>query len=382
MRYGRVLRDEEATLAEHLSSLGYETFAAIANPNGGAEQGMAQGFDVFLEMFRPEESRDRAGGGAAAADDRDDYHVPKAEEYLDVVDAWIDARDSARPPLFYLHFLEPHSPYTPPEPFRSRYLDPAYDGPFLAGDTETLVATMSAPEPPTAADVAASRALYDGNLAYVDHVLEQLFERLRAAGLYDNALIVVTSDHGEAFWEHGRWGHNDHLFEEMVGVPLVAKLPASHAAAEGGRRIEGLASIVDVLPSVCAWLGLPLPAGAIEGRSLAGPAASERQLMLRTNDAIPDLALRGPRMKRWLRGPDGVAGAHGEHPAKRGDVVVYDLIEDPQERSPRASGPADEAFLTTLKRYAGRILVQASEAPGIELGERERRLLRKLGYTE
>ena len=94
--------------------------------------------------------------------------------------------------------------------------------------------------------------LYDGELAYVDRELGRFFDHVKAEGLYDSSLIVVTADHGEAFYEHGYWKHTQTLYEEMVRVPLIVKWPAESPTG----RVPNLVSQVDVFPTVLGAVGV------------------------------------------------------------------------------------------------------------------------------
>jgi len=111
--------------------------------------------------------------------------------------------------------------------------------------------------------IAFCRLLYDDAVRVVDERLELFFDRLRSEGLYDDALIVVTSDHGEAFNEHGLMGHHD-MYEPCARVPLLIRFPQGQYA---GARVADTVSLIDLMPTVLDWLGEPIPDG-VEGQSL------------------------------------------------------------------------------------------------------------------
>ena len=172
--------------------------------------------------------------------------------FVEFTQSQIAAHDGEQPLLLYLHILEPHAPHLMAEEYRSLWLDPEYDGYFAGGDVRSLMDAIEGKYEPDEQDLAAVIALYDANLRWADHNLGEVRSVLEAAGLWDSALVIVTSDHGEAFWQHGRWGHNDHLFDEQLKVPLVVKLPAGRGPR--GLVRTDLVSILDLVPSLCEWL--------------------------------------------------------------------------------------------------------------------------------
>jgi choline-sulfatase len=142
---------------------------------------------------------------------------------------WLKAHASS-PFFLWIHLYDPHAPYDPPEPFRSRY--PA--------------------EP------------YDATIAYADSVLGDFFTQLRAMELYDRTLIALMSDHGEALGQHGEREHGYFLYDETIHVPLLIKLPKRRFS---GRRVETRSGLVDVAPTILQIVGLPIPT-AMQGQPL------------------------------------------------------------------------------------------------------------------
>lgn len=371
------LPESETTLAELLERAGYRTLGAVANLNGGPEFGTGQGFDELVELYVPGgedevDQVDRSGTG---------FHLPQADEFPPLVERWLAERGAGDgPPFLYLHVLEPHSPYTPPEPFRSRFLDPDYAGPYASGDTETLVRNKQGKLAADAADREAVRALYDGNLSWADHNLGRVLDLLRAAGLYDDALIAVTSDHGEALWQHGQWGHNEQLYDEMLRVPLVIKFPrGTPPAALAGQRPTALASILDLVPSLCEWLDLPVPPTGLDGTSLTpaltGVAPAGRELLLRTHHRIPHVGLRTATHKTIVH--------RHEQTGETTDVEYYWLEVDPEERNDLAERRAKEVGpnIVELEDWIRRATVNRARRD-VPLTVMERRMLEKLGYVD
>ena len=366
------LAEEEVTLAERFAAAGFRTFGATANPNGGIRRNVHQGFEEFLEVC------DGPGPEGAVQVEvwGETMHIPKGEEMPPVFERFLDQRREGERLFVYLHLLEPHTDYTPPEPFFSRWIDPEYDGPFASGRVQPMIDEASGRLTANAADRQATLDLYDANLAYGDHCVGLLLDLLVERGLYDGALIALTADHGEALWQHGLWGHNRQLFEESVHVPLIVKFPGQSVQ---GVRVDDLVGLIDLAPSLLEWAGLPPPADAnFDGLRLQplvdepGSGDPERELLLRSAHALPHLALR-TRERKLILMPQGV----GNEPA---NVRWYDLIEDRGERR-NLAGEMDGSTrgrVTQLEELASTF---HRRAKGEELEEGVRdALLEALGY--
>lgn len=368
------LRDSELTLAEHLSAAGYQCFGATANPNGGPAFGMDQGFDEFHELYLgagPEDAVRMDHQGTS-------MHIPRAVEVLRLFEDFIARSEQGRPGFYYLHVLEPHMPYAPPEEYLERFArDPEYDGPFLDGPVEVLVGSRDGRFIADERDVAYVTDLYDANIAYADAVVGQMIELLKREGLYDEALIVVTSDHGEAMWQHGQWGHNYMLYEEQVHVPLIVHLPGEDAPR--GRIEDAMVSLLDLVPSLVDWAGLAQVEG-VDGISLAplleGEPAPSRRLLLRSHHAWPHLALRTSDEKLIVT----VEVVEGQ---QTWGVQYYDLGADPGEHVDLVDiGRARyEGVIDRLSRMINAI-VERESRPNVQIGGEYELMLKQLGYVE
>jgi hypothetical protein len=183
---------------------------------------------------------------------------PEPERAAQAVDAalgFLDRRQGL-PTFLYVHTMDPHSPYAPPAPFDLRFGPPPAPG-------------RPAAEPPDyqePLDRDRILAQYDGEIAYGDREFGRFVRELKARRVYERALIVFLSDHGEEFLDHGDWVHGQSLFDELVRVPLIAKFPGKQHAR---RRVERQVQLVDVLPTILQSQGIPLPkAPTIVGRPL------------------------------------------------------------------------------------------------------------------
>ncbi len=164
----------------------------------------------------------------------------------------------AKPWFLFLWALDPHDPYYPPPGF-DRWRDPGYTG-QIDGSAESVRRVR------TPSDVQRLVDLYDGEIAYVDQQFGRLIDFMRVSGQYDDTLIVVAGDHGEAFGEHGDFVHGHLAYEEIMHVPLLVKFPAG-MAVQGG-VVDALAQLTDVAPTVLDALGLGHLATDMQGVSL------------------------------------------------------------------------------------------------------------------
>lgn len=228
------------TLAEVLQAGGFETFALFTNPHHHATSGFGQGFDQSRLL-------DRDPGRAYA----------RVDTVVDTFLAWHGNRPASDRPYFaYLHLMDPHNPYRPPE----RYLEL-----FPPGDGRDLY-TNGRPGPGfTAADLAAMTARYDGEIRFVDDGLRTLVTELGRRGDINDTLVVVTADHGDELMDHAGLGHGRTVELELLRIPLVmAGGPVKKAAV---RRIGELVRNLDLAPTLVELAGLEVP-GEFEGKSL------------------------------------------------------------------------------------------------------------------
>ena len=223
--------------------------------------------------------------------------------------------------LAYVHFREPHFPYDPPPPYDTRF-GPASLFPKGLTDWEEVEAYNRAAargEDVPAEVLERIRTLYEGNLAYVDHLVGEILDELDRRGLSERTAIFLTADHGEALFEHGFIGHNTQLYDESVRVPLIVRVPGV-----APRRVTDIVELIDLAPTVLDLVGLgALPAAAeMQGRSLLplvlGDRLAPRPAFSRTLWNKPRYAVQDSRSKYiW--------------DSRNGAQELYDLTRDPQE---------------------------------------------------
>ena len=222
----------------------------------------------------------------------------------------------------YVHFREPHFPYDPPPPYDTLF-GPAPIFPDGLQDWEAVesynrAAARGVEVPAEVLD--RIQTLYEGNLAYVDHLVGEILAELDRLGLAERTAVVLTADHGEALFEHGFIGHNTQLYEESVRVPLMWRVPGI-----APRRVADVVELIDLAPTVLDLVGLgALPAvEAMQGRSLVpllvGDRAVERPAFSRTLWNKPRYSVRDRESKYiW--------------DSRSGTSELYDLTRDPSEK--------------------------------------------------
>ena len=345
------LDEEVDTLAELYRAAGYRTAAVMQTPLLGAQTGLDRGFDRFEVL---------------------DWKVDQAARAVELaLDVW--SAPSDRPLFLYLHLCPPHMPYQPPPPFRGRFA--GSEGGGVDGSIASARRIHKQGLPPDHPDTRRLAALYHEHVRYADHLVRGLVEGLgRGPAGSDGFLLVVTSDHGEAFMEHGSQGHNATVYEDMVHVPLILSGPGLAA----GRVVEEPVSLLDLLPTLVELCELPEPASPPRGRSLLpllrGQVRPARVLRLssryKDDFAELELALRRGRWKLVLRGASDRA-------------ELFDLDRDPGERRDlSASHPRRAAEMERVLRdwYAARS--PSGSDPTAAPDEELARALRELGYLD
>ncbi len=357
--YFRPLSPKLEMLAERLWDAGYAT----AGFTGGGFVCGPLGYDQGYERYR-------------------DNPVSKGENdtlqwVLDHARPWIAAQD-ARPFFLFLHTYQVHMPYTPPPPYDTLF-DPDYAGPFARrfelAESHRFLSNAAAMPPGALAHV---QALYDGEIRAMDEAFGGFIDWLQAQGLAGNTCLLLTSDHGEEFGEHGGLLHQQaKLYEELIRIPLIVWCPSRIA---GGRVIDDLVSHPDIVPTVLELAGLPVPEGVFDGRSLVpllrGESLPERRPAISEVDGSvvkrPGRvrALRGPRYKLIESSIDG-------------REELFDLADDPGEQRSLAATRGELArTLRAAAASAPRTAAPTHAAPAMTPDDALRERLRALGYEE
>jgi arylsulfatase A-like enzyme len=260
--YDTFLSDEHRTMAEHLAEGGYETVAFFSNPwLTDRMSGMLRGFvPRYVETGGDTRIFNIVNQGGA-------------ESSANITE-WLEERSGDRPFLLFANFLEPHLPYSPPEEFRREHLPDI--PPRSIVTTEWALEFNAGIHPPQHVDWRRVTELYLADVAAADFYLGQLLRDLERLGLYENTAIIVTSDHGENLGDHGYMDHQFGLFETLLAIPLVVRVPGQ----TGPEARHDPAMVTDVFPTVLEIAGLEAPPHLAHARSLLGdPAGRERPVI-------------------------------------------------------------------------------------------------------
>ncbi len=279
------------------------------------------------------------------------------------------------PPFFlYLHYMDPHDPYRPPAAISGHFSN-AYAGtnPRVAkGDPNPFSAHVREggdPEALPGSDVAHLSDLYDESILAFDHGFAALLAMLDRAGRTDDTIVVVVSDHGESFLEHGRMKHCNHVYDTETHVPMVLRLPA----VTSSRVVEPAVANVDLVPTLFDYLGLDASGLGFTGVSL--------RPWIEQPERAPDRLVYSA-MGRQRSATDGRFKLVLELGATR-RYQLFDLQEDPGET--HDVGSAHPRILRTSKIELDRWIAQAEPGNDAERTRREREVedeLRALGYLQ
>jgi len=301
------------TLATMLKKEGYATGAAVSSYVLQSDRGLNAGFDFYDAAFDSNSGDERPG-----------------DETVEHLQKWIDTvRDKTV--FLFLHLYEPHSPYAPPEPYRSRY----------------------------------TANPYDGEIAAADAVVGRFLDGLRRRGLYDRAIVFFLSDHGEGLNDHGEDEHGVFLYREAIRVPLFLKLPGSRNA---GKTVAAPVGLVDVVPPDAASLGLETSTDRPGVPLPPEERLAQRELRIYSETLYPRLQLG------WsdLASLTDARFQYIEAPRPE----LYDLLADPREKNDlsRLKTPAFRSMRSELES-----LSRPLQAPGPGTPEEIKRLA-SLGY--
>ena len=312
---GYKLDPKHETLAALLKARGYATGAAVSAYVLRRSTGIDRGFDFYDEVTTA------AGTKAAGEVQRAGPEtVARALEWL--------RGSGSRPFFLFVHLYEPHTPWTPPPEELARY-----------------------------------GATYEGEIAAADAALGQLLDGLRQLGRYDEALVVLVSDHGEGLGDHGEAEHGILLYREALHVPLLVKLPG---ARQHGSRQTALAGLRDVVPTVAAALGFTPPVAA-HGRNLLDPAGTATASVY-SETYYPRIHLGWSELRSLVDARYHLID--GPRPE------LYDVARDPAERRDILSEKAQAASAMRAALASGTADFQAP-APATK---QERERLMSLGY--
>lgn len=291
------------------------------------------------------------------------------------------ALDRERPFFAFVHYNDMHARYRSLPRYEAEFTGP-YEG-TISSRAREFLEHLTGVAPFDARDVAHISDLYDAALRQLDDELATLFAYLEEAGLLQDSLVVVTSDHGEEFFDHGSVSHGMTQFEELVRVPLLFHGPGMPAAV-----VTEPVSLVDVLPTCLSALGLPLPP-SLDGRDLSAllyapgaklPAgASEALLHYEASCAVPTPTTTLPEPGQRYAIRDGRYKLHWD--AATDARLLFDLETDPQEKVEAGARHPEVAarLFEALRRHHASAAAERRDAG---LLEEDLRRLQELGYVQ
>ena len=333
-------KEENHTLAEILSERGYRTAGVIGGIMCSALWGTGQGFAYYnekisnivhdIKIFLIYQTVRLV----LPLDDflcQYGYHVKRlASRVNEAAFQWLE-KNYDQPFFLFLNYFDAHDPYLPPPPYDKyfgeidksilRKYNPEGGPSYITSERTLSQLVIDGHKRLSPEEKNLFISLYDGEIRYLDDCLNALFEKLKALKIYDNSLIIVTSDHGEAFGEHNKMYHSITLYEEVLRVPLIVKYPYS------SRRgvVEKKVSLVDIFPTVLTLLGYPLPAG-IDGEPIDD---SDHPIIA---EVYTDLNVAMSTSRRYLRDLKAVYQGKDKYIwASNGLNELYDLEKDPGE---------------------------------------------------
>jgi arylsulfatase A-like enzyme/Tfp pilus assembly protein PilF len=329
---GYFLSDKEQTLAETLKARGYATGGFIAAYVLDSKWGIAQGFDTYFDDFDLSKYKVFSMGAIQRP----------GNEVVDHALPWID-QHRGQPFFAWVHLYDAHAPYSPPEPFKSRY-----------------------PNDP-----------YQGEISFADAQVGRVVQFLRDRDLFERTVVVVLGDHGESLNDHGEEGHGFFVYESVVHVPMVVRAPYS---AMKNRHVTDSVRSIDVMPTVLDLLGVPNPAGAaMDGVSVTALMTGSRPDMglEAYAEAVYPLHHFGWSDLRALR-----QGRYKLIAAPRPEL--YDLQDDPTEATNlfAARKPLGDRMLGRLAEMEAHFKTSAQgKSEAVEIDPDARARLAALGYV-
>jgi arylsulfatase A-like enzyme len=341
------------TIPDYLREKGYRTLAVSSNFVLGSNSGFNQGFDVFDDNL---EERELVRS------------VPEriAEKTTDAAVKLLRENRDGRI-FLWIHYQDPHGPYTPPAPFDAAFIDPAEE-PRRVPFNSSLSGVGGIPSYQRIGDNDDFNyylGRYDGEIRYFDVHFQRLLAALKEMGLYDRALIILTADHGEGMGEHDYYfAHGEYVYNSLIKVPLMVRFGQSSS----GRR-QDLVGLVDVLPTVLAAAGVEADSGLV-GRNLL----AERLRPLAIFSEIEGkYSMIDKSMKLVLH-------------ADRQEALLFNLRDDPGEERNLIADPGYAADFESLAvaldaaATADRLGRDIQRLPA-DLTEEEKAKLKSLGYT-
>jgi arylsulfatase A-like enzyme len=352
-RYGlpHKIHENQTSLADVMRASGYETVAIVDNPLFEFDQdahGLTKGFDRFF--------RNPLLDGEVL-----EQQLYKSNTPADVITAQanrlLNARANEKPLFMWLHYFDPHDPYAAPFAESEAGAHHRSSKSQFTGDIRRENFVKGGAPRPSADDIEHIVNLYDDEIRYVDASLGEFFARLKRDGLYDESLIILSSDHGESFGEHGVWMHGRSLYDSEIHIPLIVKLP--HQSE--GRRVSLPVQAIDIAPSIVDVLSLETSTH-FDGMSVFGESTEPAIVVWLKNKVV--------RTKQWKLYETA------------NEMMLFRIDVDPGETNNVASGHAAVIEELRAARNARLERVKQDAAEIRRLSTEAAEQMRVLGYIE
>lgn len=372
-RNGFVVNPDNVMLTETLKDAGFRTAGFIASFALDRRFNFAQGFDDWDQNF--DHLIDQYGG---------DQDQRRADRVTDAVISYLN-RGVPKHLFLFVHYFDPHLPYDPPSPY-----DTMYDkkGPLGVVDVADVRSKLAFRDPRGMEIARRMVYQYAGEISFMDAQIGRLLDFLRKKNILDNALLVVTSDHGESLWEQPLeiFDHGRVLSQGVLRSVGMMRFPGSEHA---GRKINYTVSSIDVLPTVLNFLNLPLPPG-VEGEPIIFDARPEQLQRFRFSEATkPHAETEVPG--EWFNARKARCVRAGKYKFVFTPFTdtenLYDVVNDPREERDllKSSNPSIDALATELRRRLTAWSASAAPLPteyDTQHREDTLRRLATLGYVE
>jgi choline-sulfatase len=359
---GSMLPSGATLISESLKAAGFTTASFIANGYVSDKFGFNQGWDQYTNYIREKRST-------------------RAENVFKDAGDWIEKNKGKR--FFaYVHTIDPHVPYDPPEEYLSLYAKGEYSGQISPRKTaEQLEQAKRVPPKITLTEDDKQRLkdLYSGLVSSHDHFLGLFVQRLKKLGVYDDTIFVITADHGEEMNEHGSWGHGHTVYQDLLWIPYVVRFPG---VVPGNTRIKQATSSMSIFPTVMEAVGVA-PPNTLEDSSVLSwlRGAPQNPMPVAFSDFLDDRrVIRSGRWKFILRGLN---------------MTFFDLGTDPTEQKEldRSKYPIAARYTTImLGQFLGardrRVWLKGEQGQGTKLEKQNatidetlREQLKAIGYA-
>lgn len=348
----------QTTLAQQLAAAGYTTAAFVNFDYVGERYGFDRGFQRFQLIENDAGNPDSSPVGPQAVD-------------------WL-RKNTGQPFFLFLHFYDIHAPYASLPAYRDQFVHP-YDGPVGPTAYVHMGQIIRGEYQPTDADVQFFNDIYDAGIRQFDDVVAKLVAALEQANLLDNTVIVLTADHGEQFMEHGNLSHGENHYQEVMRIPWIMRGPG----LPPGKRVSGMVSLVDMVPTLSAIVGLSCPAG-LDGIDVAagwqdGNEALNERYLFAEADIADNLEFEPGTfdVKKAIR--DGRYKLHYDTVTE--DRELYDLDLDPGENNDLADAEVQigDRLMERLDQFLSAPATSQSVAP---LTAEQIRNLKSVGYLD